>query len=909
MRVNPEHGVVVRVVLWCLLVAPLQAGESETPNWTRIRGGHANGVGADMQNEESTSQLRWNNGDGLPGRLLESKSGQIRWFSPIFADELVVDTEALAAIVFPGQNVQGTEIFRVGTTSGDVFTADLVGSDGNTFLFSSRRYGEVRVGRDAVYSLQRRVHANLVFDGSQLKDWDLAPDAPIKDLSYKVYREDRGWNGGEFPDLSRLNPVDEGRLAAGYLDLGLADAEGRFGMVFEGRLEIAEEGKYRFDVWADDKARLFIDGKSIVEFLEMGRNPEAGGHSTFVQLATGFHSLRVEYLELGGSFRLVAGVTGPDSGRRSLVGTNQGSGWKRGLGGHPQTDRKKTGIFREIEVPKRFEMDLELASSGSPRFVLALGKDKLSAESMQSLRLETWGDELVVVQDKVFEPVMTIEEDVSEIRLRLALDSEAGEVRMFDANGRSLVAVNGIKTTTGGSGIYIRNRGEDLTVRRLSVYRQSNKLAGQPVDSSKARVHLIDGRVLCGQLLVGNGGAFVVDQDGMQQDVDVTTVDRIARPRVHLAASSAPVELTYADGAILRGRVEEANSDQVILRTSFSETPVTCALAGASMLRFAPSASGAKPPSLDSDQLFSPSGRLRGQLAFDVAGSPLGWKPEGAATSLRLTALGRARVERNSKRISYRASFEIDQFPHILHLKTGEILPCKVVSYSRETLGLQAPFMSGREIASTYVKGIELSPVRRSQPREQQTETERWLDEPLGADPATSAVDDIKLLRALTVPRFNRDSPPSHILVAKTGDLKRGTLLSINGPTIQFVSKLREMHVPTDRISCIVNVSGPEHFEEDDSAQVEVAPDTAATSQSLQNRSVRATLADGSVLIFEPRESKDDTLSGHSSVYGKTTIPIESILNLTFGESESENVGSLFAEWVVRTAKEPQFGE
>ena len=66
---------------------------------------------------------------------------------------------------------------------------------------------------------------------------------------------------------------------------------------------------------------------------------------------------------------------------------------------------------------------------------------------------------------------------------------------------------------------------------------------------------------------------------------------------------------------------------------------------------------------------------------------------------------------------------------------------------------------------------------------------------------------DGKLERALTVPRFNRDNPPNHILVANNGDLKRGKLLGIKGQTIQFDSKLREFSVPIDRVARVVDVS------------------------------------------------------------------------------------------------------
>ena len=110
--------------------------------------------------------LRWNNGDVLPGRLLPSESGQIRWSSPIFADELVVDANVLDSINFPGERVQATEAFRIGTVAGDVFIADLIGSSDDALLFSSRRHSPFQVKRDAIYSLRRIAHPNLAFDGS-----------------------------------------------------------------------------------------------------------------------------------------------------------------------------------------------------------------------------------------------------------------------------------------------------------------------------------------------------------------------------------------------------------------------------------------------------------------------------------------------------------------------------------------------------------------------------------------------------------------------------------------------------------------------------------------------------------------------------------------------------------------------
>jgi len=121
-----------------------------------------------VQAEETKTLLRWKNGGSLPGQLQESNSGTIRWASPYFLDDLVLDINVLGSVVFPKTSNPTTETFRVSTVSDDVWIADLISSDDNTFLFSSKRHGQFRVKRAAVRSLEHRNHSNHLFDGSQL---------------------------------------------------------------------------------------------------------------------------------------------------------------------------------------------------------------------------------------------------------------------------------------------------------------------------------------------------------------------------------------------------------------------------------------------------------------------------------------------------------------------------------------------------------------------------------------------------------------------------------------------------------------------------------------------------------------------------------------------------------------------
>ena len=156
-----------------------------------------------------------------------------------------------------------------------------------------------------------------------------------------------------------------------------------------------------------------------------------------------------------------------------------------------------------------------------------------------------------------------------------------------------------------------------------------------------------------------------------------------------------------------------------------------------------------------------------------------------------------------------------------------------------------------------------------------------------------------KLERALTVPRFSRDNPPNHILVAKTGDMKRGKFLNFQGQTIQFDSKLREFSVPIDRVARVVNISGSDG---------RMGTQSSTLPRFQPKSEVRVTLTDGSILIFEPLEVQDDKLLGRSSIYGEVSLPIDSIQHLYFGK-KAKSFTAAFEEWTVRPAKEPTYGD
>ena len=783
----------------------------------------------------------WKASQGPPP--VTGNGGKVHWVSPHFLDHLVVDISVLDAIVFPKQVTPAIEAFRIGTISGDIWMADLIGSDDNAFLFSSKRHGRFRVNREMIYTFESREHANLLFDGSQLSAWKLPEEDENKD-----------------------------------------------GLLFR---------------------------------------------------------------------------------------TDAQPSWHADRGGRPQTNQAKANIFYALDWPKRFEIDLELASAARPpSFVFAFGKNLY-----ETVRLETWVNELVVVQGPVFESVLTIQPDRRNFRLRLAYhqtDDKTGVLKVLDLNGNVLLKLDDISPTLEASGIHIYNRGKDLTVKRLRVYRQPTEVKYRQIDSSKPQVHLMNGEIVPGKLFVEGNRGYVLNTDGTRTDIDLKDIDRVVQPGIALTPTTRlPASLTYIDGSVLHGQVTRLNPDNVLMQTAFVDEPLTCSVAGASLLQFR-STTEIQVPVEDYDKLFYESGSLHGHILFDSKNTAdLRWQLVGASEPVRLANARGARVERSLQHVSRRKPFDIELFPHLLHLKNGEVIPCQVLSYDEKTIGFQSPFIGVQHIDSAYLKGIEFSNKKGKARTENRNPititggkgkhriilednqilnavTRRSKDGKLEIivlpenaekqQPKIVVVDgnfvendaaalkrgielmfdpletrakklDGKLERALTIPRFNRDNPPNHILVANNGDLKRGKLLGIKGQTIQFDSKLREFSVPIDRVARVVDVS-------DDSGQPstvshQLKTDLIKSETSLtENRKlrtgdyspseVRVSLIDNPILIFEPLEVEDGKLLGRSTIYGEVSVPVDSIQYLHFGE-KAKSFRSVFEEWVVRSAKEPVY--
>ena len=120
----------------------------------------------------------------------------------------------------------------------------------------------------------------------------------IKNLKYRVYEGQ--WE--KLPKFDELEPVAEGSLPNGLIDLAVSKRKEKYGIVFTGSLHAPKAGDYFIQIASDDGARVLVDGKKVVEHDGLHGPQLREGK---INLKEGGHEVRIEYFAYGqpNSFR------------------------------------------------------------------------------------------------------------------------------------------------------------------------------------------------------------------------------------------------------------------------------------------------------------------------------------------------------------------------------------------------------------------------------------------------------------------------------------------------------------------------------------------------------------------------------------------------------------------------------
>lgn len=171
---------------------------------------------------------------------------------------------------------------------------------------------------------------------------------------------------------------------------------------------------------------------------------------------------------------------------------------------------------------------------------------------------------------------------------------------------------------------------------------------------------------------------------------------------------------------------------------------------------------------------------------------------------------------------------------------------------------------------------------------------------------------------ALTIPRFRRSDPPTHVVIAPNGDLLRGRMQLLDATHVVFESRLETLRLDRSRVGAIVWLDPPVTTDATDVATV--SEDKATDNSSEANKEgfvmgdnetseslLQAQLADGFSITMKPQRLIDGQIEGYSVLLGKCSFPARSVRELFTGNLKARHQLVAYDTWVTQMAREPDW--
>jgi len=167
---------------------------------------------------------------------------------------------------------------------------------------------------------------------------------------------------------------------------------------------------------------------------------------------------------------------------------------------------------------------------------------------------------------------------------------------------------------------------------------------------------------------------------------------------------------------------------------------------------------------------------------------------------------------------------------------------------------------------------------------------------------AAPTVEQRSKEHALTVPRFRKEDPPQHALVAANGDILRGVIEAATAEHFAVRSGLETIQVPRERVKAAVWLVKPADdvsaaFE----AQAKEGDPPANTHWLLLNN--------GGRLGLKVERFADDAVIGTSSLLGECRVPLDEIHTLHTTRPADNAAMVALQDWKLKFAPEPVLPE
>lgn len=407
--------------------------------------------------------------------------------------------------------------------------------------------------------------------------------------------------------------------------------------------------------------------------------------------------------------------------------------WTADPDGSLKTTREDATLFLPLPLPKKAMIEVQLNFGSRPSFLMSVGRN-----GKRGLRVESWIDSLVLARKETFTLLKTLNDQEKTLHLQLFADFPAGTASVYLATGEKLGDISFdpkqpsedepapdpalspealAATKEGRYGMLFRNGAGAMTIRRLRIS-EWNGREPQIVNGNGTRVETMAGDILFGKISPNPAqtNGLILEQPDGPRDLQVSDLSTVVFQIDQPAMEPGKTQISWSDGAAISGDLASIRDGAAELLTSWSNSPVICRTDALSAVTFPPSKAKETAP----DQLFHADGSLQGSLSFDgPADSSIRWTPPGAVQSVALAQSGNARILRRSGVMHFSENPDLLKgFPDVVYLANDDVLPCRVDSWTEDSVSLSSPLASMKTLPLSSIRAVELSASNRIHQRD-----------------------------------------------------------------------------------------------------------------------------------------------------------------------------------------------
>ncbi len=609
-----------------------------------------------------------------------------------------------------------------------------------------------------------------------------------------------------------------------------------------------------------------------------------------------------------------------------------------------RSDRPDATLIGDLGVPRQAIIEFEVSWTGTPNFHLALGCDpNRHPDESSGWAVTCIGKTLAIFRERQRTAdldILSMLEDDSSVRLTVYLDQDKDEISVYEPDGTLAGRLTGSEANREaddpevndrGTGVMLTNRDGRTTLRRLRVAKWIGKQM-QHQDDASAKLSFVtaDSRVVTGQsfrLKAGDSQLTLVAGDDQEQISlkNLAGIDfRIEKSQAAVDESEtggdssdpkdpqAMATVLLRDGARWSGRLLSISKDALELKHSVTNQDVAISMEVVRSITWRSAtwtganekvASFERAGKIMKGHLVAPEqSSVNDEKGKDASGlSTLMWQPLGSQTAARLSdgiaavisQLPSASKTDRAKKTEPAAQPDMSEirppnFESNLFLVSGDHFACRVIGSADEGLLVQSREGGRTLVTHDQIKAVELV-----------------------GDAEPPALEDAKRRRLLTLPRLQKDSPPTHLLVAANGDMLRCRILGIDDDSIRVEIRLDEMKLPRERITQIIWLHPedlPKNAADDDVKPAAEEPEPSEAPQQRFAEYVQAVMRDGiNRVTFLPTGIDDgEAVVGLHDVFGRCRVHLADVEKLLLGTAiSSTQRDDSYQQWILKHAKEP----